>query len=65
MIEYIIGDITETDCEYIAHGVNCQNAMGSGVAFPKIGCGLAGGDWGIVERILLDNATFKVKVYIL
>lgn len=29
---YIIGDITETELKYIAHGVNCQNKMGSGVA---------------------------------
>lgn len=30
--KYIIGDITETELNYIAHGVNCQNVMGSGVA---------------------------------
>lgn len=29
---YIKGDITETELKYIAHGVNCQNTMGSGVA---------------------------------
>jgi len=29
---YIVGDITETELKYIAHGVNCQNKMGSGVA---------------------------------
>lgn len=29
---YIKGDITETTIRNIAHGVNCQNAMGSGVA---------------------------------
>ena len=32
MITYIQGDITETDCMVIAHGVNCQGVMGSGVA---------------------------------
>lgn len=32
MIEYIKGDLFTTDCKYIAHGVNCQGAMGSGVA---------------------------------
>lgn len=26
------GNLLDTDCKYIAHGVNCQNAMGSGVA---------------------------------
>lgn len=29
---YIKGDIRDTELTYIAHGVNCQNAMGSGVA---------------------------------
>ena len=39
---YINGDITETELTYIAHGVNCQNRMGSGVAkalftrFPEV-----------------------------
>lgn len=32
MIIEIKGDIRDTDCELIAHGVNCQNVMGSGVA---------------------------------
>lgn len=32
MIQIIKGDLTETDCKIIAHGVNCQNVMGSGVA---------------------------------
>ena len=40
--KYIVGDITETPLRYIAHGVNCQNVMGSGVAkalytkFPEV-----------------------------
>ena len=32
MVKYIKKDLLDTDCKYIAHGVNCQNAMGSGVA---------------------------------
>ena len=32
MIEYRVGDIRDTDCKVIAHGVNCQGVMGSGVA---------------------------------
>lgn len=32
MIEEIQGDLLETDCQVIAHGVNCQGVMGSGVA---------------------------------
>jgi O-acetyl-ADP-ribose deacetylase (regulator of RNase III) len=30
--KYLTSDITETELEYIAHGVNCQNTMKSGVA---------------------------------
>lgn len=32
MIVEIRGNILDTDCKLIAHGVNCQNKMGSGVA---------------------------------
>ena len=44
-------------CEY--HGVD-------EVAMPKIGCGLAGGDWNKVKTILEDvfPKDFKVKIYI-
>jgi O-acetyl-ADP-ribose deacetylase (regulator of RNase III) len=40
--KYIVGDITKTELKYIAHGVNTQNVMGSGVAralytkFPEV-----------------------------
>lgn len=30
--KYVKGDICDTELDYIAHGVNCQNKMGSGVA---------------------------------
>lgn len=144
---YLKGDITETTIRNIAHGVNCQNAMGSGVAkalftkwpevkkqyheyidkqksmnftdisllgtiqavgmagddkwvfncftqrfygrdsikyvnyeaiyecfktiaktgigelaIPKIGCGLANGNWGIVEQIINDAVGDKVDI---
>lgn len=32
MIEYIKKDVTTVDVGIVAHGVNCQHAMGSGVA---------------------------------
>lgn len=32
MIYYIKGDITNSDCDYICHQVNCQGKMNSGVA---------------------------------
>jgi len=43
----------------------CKQYKINVVAMPKIGCGLAGGDWNIVKAIL--ESTFKditVKVYI-
>lgn len=145
---YIKGDITETELKYIAHGVNCQNVMGSGVAkslftkwpevkdsyhmfcesvlgylnnvqlvacnqntsdevyvfncftqefygydnkryvnyaaivkcfsylvkelsrfdtplaIPKIGCGLAGGDWNIVEQLINDTVGDDLEVWV-
>jgi O-acetyl-ADP-ribose deacetylase (regulator of RNase III) len=42
IVKYIKDDILNTDYKIIAHGVNCQNKMGSGVAkvlytkYPKI-----------------------------
>lgn len=146
--KYIIGDITETELKYIAHGVNCQNKMGSGVAkalyekfpevktsyhefydrykslnwkpddflghvnaaydkdkvilniftqekygydckryvnyaaivegfnrirvrfkgqtiaIPKIGCGLAGGDWNIVEQLINDTVGDDLEIWV-
>jgi len=32
MLTEVKGDLLETPCKYIAHGVNCQGVMGSGVA---------------------------------
>jgi O-acetyl-ADP-ribose deacetylase (regulator of RNase III) len=44
----------------------CVNQGINEVAIPKIGCGLAGGDWNIVRSILesVFPQDFKVKVYI-
>jgi O-acetyl-ADP-ribose deacetylase (regulator of RNase III) len=144
---YIFGDITETELRNIAHGVNCQDKMGSGVAkalftkfpevkeeyhkynkrwkpeellgkvcdvlldnkdiyncytqfnygydgkryvnypaivdcfrelryleeseqmegplaIPKIGCGLAGGDWNIVEQLINDTVGDKLEIWV-
>lgn len=48
MIEEIIGDITTTDCKIIAHGVNCQGVMGSGVALALMT------KWPIIKASYLD-----------
>ena len=32
MLVEVKGDLLKTPCRYIAHGVNCKNVMGSGVA---------------------------------
>jgi O-acetyl-ADP-ribose deacetylase (regulator of RNase III) len=139
---YIQGDITETELDFIAHGVNCQNTMGSGVAkalftkwigvkysyhdfcgnskpeallgkvavytanktifncftqitfgydgqrrvnyaavveclkeiiqvynpkrlaIPKIGCGLAGGNWTFMEQLINDTVTDKIEIWV-
>jgi len=144
---YIKGDITETELKYIAHGCNCMNKMGSGVAkalyekfpevkeryhsymewilergdeplgkvasvwskdkqiyncftqknygydgkkyvnyaaivkcfsslvevkhrfdgpiaIPKIGCGLAGGDWNIVEQLINDTVGDDLEIWV-
>jgi O-acetyl-ADP-ribose deacetylase (regulator of RNase III) len=141
--KYIVGDITQTELKYIAHGVNCQNKMGSGVAralyekfpqikeeyhnymnengwdeylgstqmvqsgdkyifncwtqefygydgkryvnyaaiskcfndivgiisgnilaIPKIGCGLAGGDWKFVEQLINDTVGDDLEIWV-
>ena len=31
-LKFVLGDITKSDANYICHQVNCQGAMGSGVA---------------------------------
>lgn len=145
--KYIVGDITKTELKYIAHGVNAQNKMGSGVAkalyekfpevkkeyhlhcvlwsyekqelllgqvcpvfindknifnlftqlnygydgkryvnyasivtcfrtlsnlipegeilaIPKIGCGLAGGDWNIVEQLINDTVGDDLEIWV-
>ena len=42
IVEYVDGDLLESDHRYIAHGVNCQGVMGSGIAkqikekYPKV-----------------------------
>lgn len=145
MIKYITGDVTKTELNHIAHGVNCQDAMGSGVArslflrwskvkseyhrynsyfkdtpelllgkvhkikveqdryvyncytqfyygyqnerlvnyaaivrafetfvdwdlkqiaIPKIGCGLAGGEWKFVEQLINDTVGDKLEVWV-
>lgn len=142
--KYVVGDICDTELRYIAHGVNCQNAMGSGVAkslfskwrkvkdqyhtfnnthgkgnkkllgavnsvhvetdkwvinmftqfdygydgkklvnyaaivncfsllmdlegpiaIPKIGCGLAGGDWKFVEQLINDTVGDDLEIWV-
>lgn len=142
---YIKGDIRDTELLDIAHGVNCMNAMGAGIAralfekwpivkeayhagwdepgkseakwklgtiqavgvgkdkvvwncfiqvnyyprdirnvnyaaivkcfdqmaecvdklaIPKIGCGLAGGDWNIVEQLINDTVGDRMEIWV-
>jgi O-acetyl-ADP-ribose deacetylase (regulator of RNase III) len=147
--KYVKGSILDTELKYIAHGVNCQNKMGSGVAkvlfdaypevksqyhehcktelnfgstpkdalgtvrlvyvgndryvancftqefygydgkryvnyfavadcfyklaevwkgqilaIPKIGCGLAGGDWNFMEQLINDTVGDKLEIWV-
>jgi hypothetical protein len=32
MVKIVKGDLLKSDCQYIAHGVNCQGVMNSGIA---------------------------------
>ena len=32
MINYVKGNLLDSDCDYICHQVNCQGVMGSGIA---------------------------------
>lgn len=36
---------------------------GSTIHMPRIGCGLAGGDWNVVEKIIKNVMTVPVTVY--
>jgi len=37
--------------------------MGATLHMPRIGCGLAGGDWSIIEAILTEFVTVDITVY--
>jgi len=37
--------------------------IGATVHMPRIGCGLAGGDWGKVEKLIQENVLVDVVVY--
>jgi len=37
--------------------------MGATLHMPRIGCGLAGGDWKVIEAILTEFVTVDVTVY--
>jgi O-acetyl-ADP-ribose deacetylase (regulator of RNase III) len=46
------------------HVVNERaKTLGATLHMPRIGCGLAGGDWGTVETILKQVVTVDVTVY--
>ena len=32
MVNYVKGNLLESDCDYICHQVNCQGVMNSGIA---------------------------------
>lgn len=38
--------------------------MGEKLAIPKIGCGLAGGDWNIVEQLINDTVGDDLEIWV-
>jgi len=47
--------MTEINRNCIVHGITA-------VAMPKIGAGLAGGDWNIIEKIIETSLTYPIPV---
>ena len=48
-----IFDLAEQgEFDVVVHGCNCFCTMGKGIAYPKIGAGLAGGDWNTISAII-------------
>ena len=42
---------------------NVANTIGATLHMPRIGCGLAGGEWEAVEAVIKDVVTVDVTVY--
>jgi O-acetyl-ADP-ribose deacetylase (regulator of RNase III) len=38
--------------------------IGSQLAIPKIGCGLAGGNWTFMEQLINDTVTDKIEIWV-
>jgi len=52
------GHLSQTLSTLEVHGFNC-------IHMPKIGCGLAGGDWNIVSEIIQDTLVdYGIEVYV-
>jgi O-acetyl-ADP-ribose deacetylase (regulator of RNase III) len=50
----------------LGHTLGFCQARGAGLALPRIGCGLAGGDWATVKRIIgesVEGWDVEVEVY--
>lgn len=50
----------------LAYGIYLPNNRKLDICFPRIGCGLGGGDWNIVSSIIdsIVPSTFNKKLYI-
>jgi O-acetyl-ADP-ribose deacetylase (regulator of RNase III) len=61
-------DVVYVDYEGIRNGINTineyfRNFAATSVAFPRIGAGLANGDWDTIAGIIEETATFQPVVY--
>jgi O-acetyl-ADP-ribose deacetylase (regulator of RNase III) len=55
------------DCFHNFKLVNMMKQLNTGLAIPKIGAGLGGGDWDIIEKIIEKASTkhgYDVTVYV-
>lgn len=55
------------DCFYNFKLINMLKHRNTGLAIPKIGAGLGGGDWDIIEKIIEKSSTkhgYDVTVYV-
>ena len=48
-------------CSYYGYAVRTQRTK---IAIPKIGCGLAGGDWNIVEQLINDTVGDDLEIWV-
>ena len=62
--QYVSYEAIKNCFEELTKYFNENNSEMVTVAIPKIGCGLAGGDWEIVEKIINESTGDKLNVVV-